>query len=106
MIKIHKHTDAYTFVVQSKAGRALLESVSFTNKKALKNTLAMLYEVSPTAQKIERRTNFDGQFLFDLKDMEGKTIGHSGLYSSEAGMENGIKNFQACLEGLNELPEL
>jgi len=106
MIRVKKNEDEYIFVVQSKTGRELLHSIPFTSKKEIKDTLKHLCESQPEAQKIERRTNFDGKFLFDLKDTAGKTIGQSGLYGSEAGMENGIKNFQGSLAQVKDLPQL
>jgi len=49
--------------------------------------------------KVERKTNIDGKFLFSIKKNQG-IIGHSGLFSSEAGMENGIKNLKNHLANL------
>ncbi|HAI37493.1 MAG TPA: hypothetical protein DCM40_04830, partial [Maribacter sp.] len=46
----------------------------------------------------ERRTNTDGKFLVELKNSTGKIVGSSGLYTSEAGMENGILNITNSLE--------
>jgi uncharacterized protein YegP (UPF0339 family) len=106
MITINKNTNDYSFVVKTKTGKALLKSISFSNKEDIKNTLQHLCEAPPKAQKIERRTNFEGKFLFDLKNNAGEIIGHSGLYSSEAGMENGIKNFKVSLEGIESPPQL
>jgi len=45
----------------------------------------------------ERKTNHKGEFQFSLKDSDGKIIGHSQNYNSEAGMENGIKNLRSTI---------
>ncbi|MDO1514828.1 DUF1508 domain-containing protein [Maribacter confluentis] len=50
-----------------------------------------------TAKVFERKTTTDGKFLVQLKNSLGETIGSSGLYSSEAGMENGILNIKNSL---------
>ncbi len=44
--------------------------------------------------KFERKTNHSGAFMFSLKDENGKIVGYSQCYNSEAGMENGIKNLK------------
>ncbi len=48
----------------------------------------------------ERKTNTEGKFHFSLKDDDGRIIGHSEPYDSEAGMENGIKNLQEKIQSL------
>ncbi len=45
----------------------------------------------------ERKTDYNGKFLFILKNSEGKVLGNSMLYNSEAGMENGIKNLKTSI---------
>ncbi|MGB5667196.1 MAG: YegP family protein, partial [Maribacter sp.] len=45
-------------------------------------------------------------FLFSLKNNGGQIIGISELYSSEAGMENGIKNLKNRIASLASLGEL
>ena len=85
-------SEGYRFKVMTTSGSTLLQSVSFNTKKELQQTVSEL-SVSPTTPgKVERKTNNDGKFLFQLKNNAGKVLGTSGLYSSEAGMENGIKN--------------
>lgn len=50
-----------------------------------------------TSKLVERKTNTEGKFLIELKKTNGETIGSSGLYSSEAGMENGLLNIYNSL---------
>lgn len=98
MIEIKKiKSNDFQFVIKSESGKTLLESVPFSDKKAFDKTLNILEQGNTSIALFERKTNFDGKFLFNLKNQEGQTIGSSGLYSSEAGMENGIKNLKNTL---------
>ncbi len=96
-IKKAKSTD-FQFIIKSESGKTLLESIPFADKEALDKTLMVLGKASSPITLFERKTNFEGKFLFNLKDEQGQTIGSSGLYSSEAGMENGIKNLKNSLQ--------
>ena len=101
MIEIKKTKSAdFQFIIKSESGKTLLESIPFSDKEALDKTLTVLRKVSSPIILFERKTNFEGKFLFNLKDQKGQTVGSSGLYSSEAGMENGIKNLKANLKDI------
>ncbi|SRR6056297_748995 len=107
MIEIKKTThEKFEFFVKSEAGKVLLQSVPFTDEKEVNRTVAMLTQTASPVKNFERRTNFNGQFLFELKNKEGKIIGSSGLYSSEAGMENGIKNLNNRLKSQTSVHKL
>jgi uncharacterized protein YegP (UPF0339 family) len=94
MIEITKtKSDNYKFFVKSEPGTVL-----FADETSLKETLGSLSGGPSLSKRFERKTNFNGQFLFELKNQQGKLIGKSGLYSSEAGMENGIKNLNNRLQ--------
>jgi len=77
----------------------LLKSVPFTDEQSVNETIGSLSLTVSSAKSFERKTNFNGQFFFELKNRQGQVIGSSGLYSSEAGMENGIKNLNNQLKG-------
>ena len=95
MIEIKKTKSAdFQFLVKSETGSILLKSVSFSDKKTLETTLKAIEITKSSIKHFERKTNFEGQFLFHLKNKDGAIIGSSGFYSSEAGMENGIKNLK------------
>jgi uncharacterized protein YegP (UPF0339 family) len=99
MIEIKKTaSEKFEFFVKSETGKVLLKSVPFTDEKSVSRTVDILTKMVSPMKSFERRTNFSGQFLFELKNKDGKIIGSSGLYSSEAGMENGIKNLNAQLK--------
>ncbi len=98
MIEIKKaKSNGFQFVIKSESGKTLLESIPFSDKETFDRTLTVLEKGDTPIALFERKTNFDGKFLFNLKNDEGKTIGSSGFYSSEAGMENGIKNLKNTL---------
>lgn len=100
MIEIGKKKDGlYDFTLKSANGRTLLKSVPFSNEDDINKTLNQFKAQKNASDKFfERKTNTEGKFLIELKNHDGKTIGSSGLYSSEAGMENGILNILNSLE--------
>ena len=102
MVEIKKtKQDAFRFLVKSKTGKVLLKSVPFNDKKSVKSTLKGLHLSKSTTKYVERKTNFEGKFLFNLKNEKGAIIGSSGFYASEAGMENGIKNLKTSFDKTN-----
>ncbi|SKB45313.1 YegP family protein [Maribacter arcticus] len=100
MIKIDKKKDGkFAFKLKSTNGKTLFKSVSFSSKEDLDKTLNDFKDLKDTRTKFfERKTNTEGKFLVELKNQNGMTIGSSGLYTSEAGMENGILNISNSLE--------
>ena len=89
----------YRFLVKSDSGKTLLKSVPFDSKASMEASISILKENKAIpVQLFERKTNTEGKFLIELKNDNGETIGSSGLYSSEAGMENGILNIVKSLK--------
>ncbi|MFT4831011.1 MAG: hypothetical protein ACI815_000650 [Psychroserpens sp.] len=107
MIEIKKHNEnTYRFRVNTSAGNTILESIDFSNLEDIKKSVAYL-QASINERKIfERKTDHSGKFLFQLKNKEGQLIGSSQFYSSEAGMENGIKNLITYFDTISNMPEL
>lgn len=102
MIEIKKtKSEEFEFFVKSASGKVLLQSIPFADELTVNQTVAMIAKTVSPIKSFERKTNFNGQFLFELKTQEGKIIGSSGLYSSEAGMENGIQNLNKRLNSKN-----
>ncbi|APQ18565.1 YegP family protein [Maribacter hydrothermalis] len=100
MIKIDKKKGGlFQFKLKSNNGRTLLKSIPFSSKEKLDNTLNDIKALKGAKAKLfERKTNTDGKFLVELKNSVGEIVGSSGLYSSEAGMENGILNITNSIE--------
>ncbi|MGB3152018.1 MAG: YegP family protein [Maribacter sp.] len=107
MIEIRKNKPAdLQFVIKSESGKTLLESIPFGDKMVFEKTITILEKGNTPMTLFERKTNIDGKFLFNLKNEEGKVIGSSGLYTSEAGMENGIKNLKNSLQQVKTIKKL
>lgn len=95
MIEIKKsRNNTYRFMLKTSDGNTLLKSIAFDSEEEIQKTVKNLNPIIEKQSVFERRTDHEGRFLFNLKDLNGKVIGNSQRYSSEAGMENGIKNLK------------
>ncbi len=102
MIEIKKHKNStYQFELKTSTGQILLSSIPFPNEEVTKKKVEELHPLITKQTSFERRTNHSGKFHFNLKDANGSVIGNSQLYSSEAGMENGIKNLKRRISVLS-----
>ena len=107
MIEIKKKgTDNYSFKLKTQSGHTLLRSVEYKNKEEIQQTVKDLNASNMNMIRFERKTNHEGLFLFDIKNSSGQLIGHSSYYTSEAGLENGIKNLQKRINSMTDLGEL
>ena len=106
MIEIRKGDSGhYYFRLNTEEGSSLLTSIEFTSREELNGIITQLQTLAQDPMVFERRTNHHGQFLFELKGPDGKSLGKSQFYNSEAGMENGIKNLKHCIASLNRESE-
>ena len=102
MIEIKKGDDnTFLFHLKTSDGQTLLESIAFASKEEIETTVSELNPFGHSYGIIERKTNYQGNFLFNLKDKSGRIIGNSLLYDSEAGMENGITNLKRTIAALS-----
>ncbi|MBD1261744.1 YegP family protein [Maribacter polysiphoniae] len=107
MIEIKKKgTNKYSFKLKSQSGHTLLRSVEYFDKAEMQHTVQNLNPTNIKSIRFERKTSNDGLFLFDIKNPNGQLIGHSQYYTSEAGMENGIKTLMKRIDTLSHLGEL
>jgi uncharacterized protein YegP (UPF0339 family) len=97
VVEIKKEKERFYFVVRSGQGSELLQSVEFPSRKDLEKCLRDVCAKLGNPSCFERRTDHNGKFRFSLKTAEGKILGQSAAYRSEAGMENGIKNTRIAL---------
>jgi len=98
MIQIEEKKDGrFRFVLKNALGSPLFESKQFPSKEAAKHTLAQLSSAQRAYAQFERQTDHRGNFLFQLRSLNGEQLGKSTTFSSEAGMENGIKGFRRDL---------
>lgn len=93
---------SYHFLLKTGDGNSLLRSIDFSSREEINGIVEQLHALMEDHMVIERQTNHDGKFLFQVKDVHGKPLGSSQLYNSEAGMENGIKNLKASIAKLRE----
>lgn len=94
MVKIVENNPGdFQFHFISSSGSSLLKSISFPSEADAQAILTKAM-ANPV---FERGTNHQGKFLITLKTVGGEQIGQSNTYSSEAGMENGIKNLMRSL---------
>jgi len=72
----------------------LLKGTSYKTEREVHDAIKSLYSLVFQPNLFQRKTDHSGYFLFDLKNIDGKLLGSSQLYNSEAGLENGIKNLK------------
>lgn len=96
MVQLTQNQDgSCSITIRSNSGSILFKSIGYSSKIDAKTAFFNFRE----AMIFERRTNLDGKFVLDLKTKDGHIIGHSETYTSEAGMENGIKNMKKYSTG-------
>ena len=101
MIEIEQQKNhKYKLNVKTEGGQVLLTSKAIKARDKLEKIATLLKSSEQTALIFERKTNHQGKFLFSVKDSNGQLLGMSESYTSEAGMENGIKNLKIHLANL------
>ena len=95
--KTKGNNNEYQFVVKSSDGGILLRSKWYNSENEVDHIVAQMVENLDNSIAIERTTNHNGQFQFLVKNNGNNLIGFSEPYSSEAGMENGIKNLNKSI---------
>jgi len=80
-----------------KAGNheVILTSQMYTARAGAENGIASVRQHAPDDENFERRTAADGSPYFVLAASNGKVIGNSELYASDAAMEKGIESVKA-----------
>lgn len=82
--------NVFNFVLLAKHGHTILKSHGFDSVEAVKQTIESVKNNALNMSRYERKTTADGKFYFHLTSGSGTVLGKSQMYSSEAGMENGI----------------
>lgn len=73
-------------------GQIILSSEMYKAKASAVNGIASVKKNCTDAGRFDRRTSNSGKPYFVLKAGNGQIIGQSQMYSSDDGMENGIKS--------------
>lgn len=80
----------FYFLIVAKHGHIILKSEVFNSLDAVKKGIKVVQRNAMNMSRYERKTTSEGKFYFNLKSVSGDVLGKSQMYSSEAGMENGI----------------
>lgn len=84
--------EKFYFNLKAKNGQVILSSQGYSDKGGATNGIDSVKKNCTDDNKFERKTAANGKFHFNLKAGNGQIIGSSQMYSSEAGMENGIES--------------
>lgn len=98
-------TDKYYFRLKAKNGQIILSSQGYAGKAGCKNGIESVKTNSGDDANFERKEAANGKFHFNLVAKNKQIIGSSQMYSTKAGMENGIESVktnapQATIEDL------
>jgi uncharacterized protein len=88
-------TGKYRFNLRSGNHQVILSSETYENKSAAENGIESVRKNATDDSQVVRKTAKDGSPYFVIKAKNGETIGKSEMYSSNSGMENGIKSVAA-----------
>lgn len=85
----------FFFNLKASNGQIILSSEMYETKSAAENGIESVKKNAADEARYERKKSNKGEDYFILKASNGQQIGKSEMYSSEAGMENGIKSVQS-----------
>jgi uncharacterized protein YegP (UPF0339 family) len=97
--------DKYYFRLKAKNGQIILSSQGYAGKPGCKNGIESVKTNAADDANFERKEAANGKFHFNLLAKNKQIIGSSQMYSTKAGMENGIESVktnapQATIEDL------
>ncbi|MEX0273596.1 MAG: YegP family protein [Flavobacteriaceae bacterium] len=101
MVTIVKNKEGgVDFSIVTESGKTLVKGTGLTNESDVRTLIDRMSAQQERFYKVARKTDHNGRFHFSVLDKEGSLIAQSGTYGSEAGMENGIKNFKNSIAQL------
>ena len=89
----------FYFNLKAANGQIILSSQGYESKNGAEKGIKSVQENADDDSKYERKTASNGKFHFNLKAGNGQIVGSSQMYSSEAGMENGIASVKNNTSG-------
>jgi uncharacterized protein YegP (UPF0339 family) len=100
----------FHFNLKAGNGEVILTSQQYEAKASAENGIESVRKNAADDGRFERKTSKDGSPYFVLTATNGQVIGQSEMYSSTAGMENGIASVkknapEAKLKDLTEAAE-
>lgn len=87
--------EKFYFHLKANNGQIILSSQAYESKNGAEKGVKSVMENAEDDGKYERKTATNGKFHFNLKAANGQIIGSSQMYTSEAGMENGIESVKS-----------
>lgn len=84
--------EKFLFNLKAGNGQIILSSEMYETKAACENGIESVKKNAPDDNRYERKTSTGGEPYFVLKAGNGQEIGRSEMYTSTAGMENGIES--------------
>ncbi len=84
--------DKFYFNLKAGNGQIILSSEMYESKAACENGIESVKKNAPDDNRYDRRESGKSEPYFVLKAGNGQEIGRSEMYSSNAGMENGIES--------------
>ncbi len=80
----------FHFNLKASNGQIILSSEMYETKKAAESGIVSVKKNAADAKRYDRKESKKGEHFFNLKAGNGEPIGKSEMYTSAAGMENGI----------------
>jgi len=85
----------FMFNLHAANNEVILTSESYVAKQGAENGIASVRKNAPNDSQYRRETATNGQLYFVLAAENHEVIGRSEMYSSTAGLENGIASVKA-----------
>jgi uncharacterized protein len=81
----------YYFILVASNGQIILSSEGFTTDYERDSSIHAIHAKMILSSSFEKKMSSDGKYYFILRAADGEIIGHSELYGSAAGRDNGIE---------------
>src|SRR4051794_27235555 len=82
----------FYFHLKASNGQVILASEQYKEKRSTLGGIESVKKNAPLDNRYERKTAKNGQPYFVLKASNGKTIGQSEMYNSNASVDKGIES--------------
>lgn len=82
----------FQFVLKAGNGQTILSSEGYSSKSSCENGVESVRKNSQDEARFEKLESKNGKPHFNLKSTNGQIIGHSEMYESAAGRDNGIES--------------
>jgi uncharacterized protein YegP (UPF0339 family) len=89
----------FQFHLKASNGQVILASEQYKEKRGAVRGIESVKRNAPVTGRFERKTAKNGQGYFILRASNGRTIGVSEMYSSDAAVQGGIESVQKNAPG-------